>query len=176
MVAEEGNRPLAPAGTPRYPCAMTASRPHPRPRFVLAALTLPLLVPVIVYLVVAVTSGLSPVEALDALRVQFSGRPNLMATALLGLAPIALFTGVLRLLRRRDPEGRWLGVAGWSGLAPALVILIWANSEVWPLYMPGRSFPGFPHGLELVIGAIFFVPIALVLGGLAGALMARRSD
>lgn len=152
---------------------MSADAKQPRPAFFLAAFALPLLVPVVVYLAVAVASGLSPGEAVGAFRAQFTGRPNLMATALLGLAPIALFAGVLRLLRRRDPEGRWLGMVGWSGLAPALVVLIWANVEVWPLYMPGRAFPGFPHGLELVIGAIVFVPIALILGGIVGGIVAR---
>ena len=142
----------------------------------LTALTMPLLVPIVVYLATALGAGLSPGEAVGALRGQFLGRPNLMATTLLGVAPIALFTGVLRLLRRRDPEGRWLGLVGWSGLVPALVVLIWANAEVWPLHMPGRGFPGFPHGLELVIAPIIFVPIALILGGLAGAILSRGRD
>ncbi len=149
------------------------ARPHPRTRFVLAALGLPLLIPPAVYAFVALRSGLSVAEAGSALVAQIGGRPNLGATALLGLAPILLFTIVLRLLRRRDPEGRWLGAAGWWGLVPALLILAWANWEVWPLHMPGRAFPGWPHGLELVIGPIFFVPVALVLGAVAGSLVAR---
>lgn len=148
-------------------------RPHPRIGFVATALLLPLLIPPVVYLAVALTSGLSVGEAVPALLEQVGGRPNLGATAVLGLAPILLFTMVLRLMRRRDPEGRWLGAVGWWGLVPALLVLVWVNVEVWPLYMPGRSFPGWPHGLELVIGPIFFAPVALVVGGVAGAIVAR---
>ena len=72
-----------------------------------------------------------------------------------------------------DPRGRWLGIAGWSGLTPSLLLLVWANAEAWPLYLPGRAFPGFPHGLELIIVPLFFVPVAMVFGTVAGGVVGR---
>ena len=104
---------------------------------------------------------------------QASGRPNLLTSGLLAQIPMVVFLGALALLQKRDPDGRWLSIAAWAGLAPSLALLVWANVEVWPLFLPGRTFPGFPHGIELIIVPLFFVPVAMVAGLLVGALVGR---
>jgi uncharacterized membrane-anchored protein len=56
---------------------------------------------------------------------------------------------------------------GWSGLVAILVVLVWINLQFWPLFLPERTYPGFPHGLGFIIGPVFFAPVlmALVMGG-----------
>lgn len=151
-----------------------APRP-PTPRFLATALLAPVAIPPVSYLAVALGAGLGPAEAVAAMTAQLSGRPNLIAPAVLALLPLLVYIGLILLLRRRDPHGRWLPRAAWMGLVPALLLLVWANATVWPLHLPGRPFPGFPHGLELVIVPLFFMPVAL-LGGLAvGRIAAGRA-
>jgi hypothetical protein len=136
-------------------------------------LVVPVLIPPFAYLVAAFGAGMGAGDAFAAMVSQIGGRPALFTPVILGLAPLLLHAGVLAVLKRRDPQGRWLPLASWFGLAPSLALLLWANLEVWPLHLPGRTFPGFPHGLELVIVPLFFVPVALVGGTVLGALVAR---
>ena len=152
---------------------MTERSLPPRRGFVILALVAPFVIPPVAYLVVALSAGFGPGEAWTAMVEQIGGRPALITPGVLGLIPIGVFLGLLALLRRRDPDDRWVGVAGWAGLIPSLLLLVWANVEVWPLHLPGRTFPGFPHGLELVIVPLFFVPAAMVVFGAVGGLVAR---
>lgn len=147
----------------------------PTRRFLATALLTPFLIPPITYLAVALGAGLGPAEAVRAMVAQIGGRPNLIAPAVLALLPLLVYIGLLVLLRRRDPGGRWLPRAAWMGLVPALLLLLWANATVWPLYLPGRAFPGWPHGIELVIVPLFFVPVALLVGLAVGAIVGRRA-
>ncbi|MEK9509582.1 hypothetical protein WI460_15395 [Gemmatimonadota bacterium Y43] len=157
------------------PVPTPASR-APSRRFLATALLAPVVIPPVSYLAVALGAGLGPGEAVAAMTAQMSGRPNLITPAVLALLPLLVYIGLIVLLRRRDPLGAWLPRAAWMGLVPALLLLTWANATVWPLYLPGRAFPGFPHGLELVIVPLFFMPVAL-LGGLAvGRIAAGRAS
>ncbi|MEX1256729.1 MAG: hypothetical protein WEG36_03820 [Gemmatimonadota bacterium] len=136
-----------------------------RPGFVLAALLAPVLLPAVVYFVAAFASGLGPVGSVEALLEQsFGGRPSPVTTGLLGLFPALLLLGGIFLARRLWPQAEWIQAAGWGGLGALLIVLAWANFEVWPLFLPGRSFPGFPHGIELVIGPLIFGPVAILVG------------
>ncbi len=152
---------------------MSASPRPTRPWLLAAALVGPFLIPPVAFLAVALAAGLGPGEAWGAMVGQIRGRPALITPGFLSLLPMGLFLGVLALLRRRNRDDRWVGAVGWAGVIPSLLLLVWANLEVWPLYLPGRAFPGFPHGLELVIVPLFFVPVAMVVGGLVGAVVAR---
>ena len=148
---------------------------RPQAPFFLAALTLPLLVPPLVYGAVALGAGFGVSGTVEALAGQFAGgRPSLLGASILGVLPALLLLGVVRLLRRFDPGDAWRRAAGWGGLAAILLVLIWANLEAWPAFLPGRPFPGFPHGLELVIAPLFFAPVAMVLGGACAGLLAHR--
>jgi len=139
------------------------ARPKRRPRagFVATALIVPFVIPFVVYLTVALASGLGFGEATAATWAQVRGRPSLLTSGLLAMIPMVLFLGAVALLKKRDEEGRWLNIAAWFGLTPSIVLLVWANAEVWPSFLPGRPFPGFPHGIELIIVPLFFVPAAM---------------
>lgn len=144
--------------------------------FMPAAIVTPLLVPVVAYTLVALRTGLSVSETASAMVAQaIGGRPNLLAPAALSSVPIALLFILHWLARKRDPDNSWRERAAWSGLFLVLAVLFWANLTAWPLYMPGRAFPGFPHGLELVIAPLFFAPVAALAGWLIGAFTAARS-
>jgi len=135
--------------------------------FILTAFLAPLLIPPVVYLVAALASGLGPGASFSALLDQsMGGRPNPLIVGFLGLFPALLLLGALFLARRLRPEAGWIQPAGWGGLGALLIVLAWANFEAWPLYLPGRSFPGFPAGIELVIGPVFFGPVAVLVGAL----------
>ena len=141
--------------------------------FVVATLALPVIIPPLAYLAAAFGAGLGFAEAFAGMLGQIGGRPALLTPALLTLAPLLVYLAVLRFLRRKDPEGRWLPFGSWCGLVPSLALILWANLQVWPSRLPGMTPPGWPHGLELVIVPIFWVPVSLVAGTVVGALVAR---
>jgi hypothetical protein len=144
--------------------------------FILAAILAPLLVPAAVYAALALGAGLGVAGTAEALVDQATGqRQNLLSASLLGLVPALLLLAVLRLIRRFDAENTWRAAAGWGGLLGILLILIWANHEVWPHFLPGRTFPGWPHGIELVIAPLFFAPVAMLIGGTVAGILARRA-
>ena len=141
--------------------------------FVLVALAAPLLVPVVVFTTVALSSGMGVGGALQALVEQSSGRrQNPVTVGVLGLFPVLLLLAGLWVAGKRGlgPD-RYRGAA-WGGLAAILLVLVWVNAQFWGLFLPDRVYPGFPHGLELVIGPVFFAPVALVVGAIFGALLA----
>jgi hypothetical protein len=143
--------------------------------FLLTAILAPLLVPAVVYCIVALSAGLGLGGTIEALANQATGpRQNLSASSVLGLAPALLLLVLLRLVRRFDTENSWRRAAGWGGLIAILLILVWANFEAWPNFLPGRAFPGWPHGMELVIAPLFFAPVAMLVGGLVAGLVAHR--
>ena len=147
----------------------------PRAEFIAVALVVPIILPVFAYLTVAMLDGHGIGGAVSALVAQIrDGRPNPLITGILGLLPVLLLLLGMWIGRRFDPEGRRIAAAGWGGLGGILVVLAWVNLTVWPLYLPGRPFPGFPHGLELVIGPILFAPVAGVLGVGIGWLAGKR--
>lgn len=144
-----------------------------RARFLLLALVLPLLVPLVVFGAVGLASGMGPAGTLQAFLEQASGRrQNPLTTAVLGLFPVLLLLAGLWVGRRLGRDGPRLRAAGWGALGAILLVLLWANAQFWPLFLPDRVYPGFPHGLELVIGPVFFAPAAMLLGALVAASIA----
>lgn len=144
-------------------------------RLALAGLFLPVAVPVVVFTAVGFASGMGLAGTMAALADQVGQRRlNPLITGVLGWLPVALLFLGRWLARRWRPEGAWVASASWGGLVAILGVLVWANLQFWPLFLPEQVQPGFPHGLELVIGPIFFAPVAMLLGGLAGGLAAGR--
>jgi hypothetical protein len=131
------------------------------------------LIPPAAYVAAALGAGMGAGDAVSAMITQIGGRPALLTPAVLTLAPILVYLLALRFLRRRDPAGGWLPFASWAGLIPSLMLIVWANLQVWPSHLPGMTPPGWPHGLELVIVPIFWLPFSLVLGTIVGGLIAR---
>lgn len=143
---------------------------HFRRIFLPVAIVTPLLLPAVVYAGVAISKGLSVSATASALAAQaVGGRPNLFAPAILSVLPVSIIFGLHWLARKRDPINAWRHRAAWTGLGMVLCVLLWANLSAWPLYMPGRQYPGFPHGLELIIGPLFFAPVAALVGWFMGA-------
>lgn len=135
-------------------------------RFLPVAVAAPVVLSVVIFLGSGITTGLSPAEAISALVGQSMGRRyNPLISGALGIAPTLLLLGVLRLLRRFDPERDRSRAAAWAGLFVIQVIVAWAGFEFWPNFLPDLVYPGFPHGLELVIGPLIFAPIALIVVG-----------
>lgn len=131
-------------------------------------LLLPLLVPTVVFAGCALAAGLSPAETWTATADQYAAdRQNLLIIAVPGFIPILLLLAVLWGYRRYGKSERTRRAMGWGGLVAILVVLVWINLQFWPLFLPERTYPGFPHGLGFIIGPIFFAPVlmALVMGG-----------
>jgi hypothetical protein len=117
-------------------------------RFVLLTLLLPLVVAPLVYAVAGLTSGMGVAGTWNALVEQGRGRRNNpMLGGVLGLAPAVLLLLSLWLARRAGRGVHSLRSAGWGGLTALLLTLVWANWQVWSLFLPSRVYPGFPHGL-----------------------------
>lgn len=145
--------------------------------FWLTALLMPFAVPLLTFLVAGVTEGMSPAAALGSLAEQCTGgKPNPLLGGTLGLAPVGVIAIVLLGLRRRvAPDDPRLGAVGWGALLAAALVIAWANWEYWPRYLPEKTFMMFPHGMELVIGPLFFAPVGAVVGALLGWLTGRRA-
>jgi hypothetical protein len=50
-----------------------------------------------------------------------------------------------------------------GGAVPIMLVTAFVNYEFWPRYVPSRAFLGFPHGLEFVIGPLFFAPVGVLI-------------
>ncbi len=127
------------------------------------------LVPTLIYVGTGVAESMPVGEALGAAAEQWtSERQNLMMTGVLGLFPVLCLAVVLWIHRRMGGEAARRRYLAAGGLIPILLVLIWVNISFWSVYLPARTNPGFPHGLELVIGPGMFAPVAMLLGvGLA---------
>jgi len=131
-----------------------------------------LLIPPLTFCIAGLGGGMAVGEVVAACTEQFfTPRQNLGVAAGLGLFPVMLTALLL-----------WIGHrAGWvwasdlnvavAALMPVLLVLAWANFEFWPTFLPDRVYPGFPHGLELVLGPLFYAPAAMLIGLVAGAMI-----
>ena len=101
--------------------------------------------------------GLSLVEVFTATAKQCSGkRQNLLVCGTIGLFPILLLLGAIWIYEKAGGDKETRKLMAWSGLFSIILVLLWVNWEVWPHFLPGRPYPGFPHGLESVVGPFFF--------------------
>jgi hypothetical protein len=133
-----------------------------------------LLVPPAGYLVSYGLSDQHSGAALGSLAAQYlQTRRNPAATAVLACFPFFLLALVLWLARRRrvTPDACWhIALGGGTAI---LVVMLWANLEYWPNFLPGVDYPGFPHGLELVIAPLHFAPFAMAAGATLGWLLGK---
>jgi len=142
---------------------------------VFAPIVLVLAIPPLVYFVVALWTGLSFGETASAMVEQYQEqRQNLFVVGVLGLVPLGVVAVVLWLHKRFGGNQGARSLMKLGGLVLVYAVLIWANFEYWPDFLPSRVYPGFPHGLELVIGPLFFAPVAAGVGLFAGWLVGRE--
>ena len=133
--------------------------------WLLIGMLIALAIPPTSFAVSAVNAGMGADLAMQALLEQLSAeRQNLLVCSLLGLFPVALLASILWLAGRLgQSEQKRISLAG-GGLLPILLVLAWANFEFWPIFLPERVYPGFPHGLELVLGPGLYAPLAMLIG------------
>ncbi len=132
-------------------------------------------IPIVVFVACAFLADLSVAESVGATVEQFSAeRHPLLGAAIPGLLPVALVTALGWLVSRKLDLRRSRLIAQ-GGLAGIAAVLIWVNLTFWPGYLPERAFRGFPHGLEFVIGPLFFAPLAMLVGMLAAWFATRAT-
>ncbi len=143
------------------------------PRMLLWSALCVVLTPALVLTLCLLFNGFSVGETSSQLLAQMQAdRRNLLLVGLPAVVPFALLALVLVIYRR------WRGCAGSSTVAAAgaagiMVMLVWANASFWPLFLPGRSYPGWPHGLEMVIVPLFFAPISMLIAVAIGIMLLR---
>jgi hypothetical protein len=143
--------------------------------FVSAAVLGAVGVPLLVFLLSGLLAGMAPGEVVGALVEQSRARTsNPLKGAMAGLVPMVVLLGTLAVAARFDRDRTWLGTGRWVGLGSVLLVIAWANFEYWPTFLPDRVYAGFPHGLELVIGPIFFAPVAMAVALVATRIMGRH--
>jgi len=143
-------------------------------RILLASALLLLAIPPLVFVLVALTSGMSPADTAGALVAQYvAPRINLAVCSGLGLLPLLLLAVVLWVRRRRRPSTEGPPVYAIGGVLPILAVAVFVNAEYWTAFLPNRTFLGFPHGLEFIIGPGIFAPVGM-LAGLAVVAVMRR--
>lgn len=134
-------------------------------------------IPPLVFAIVAISKGMGIGETATALMEQyFAERRNLAVLSLTGVIPIMLLALVLWVLgrfKRLRAARRDFAVGGSFGV---LAVLLWVNAEFWPTFLPERTYAGFPHGIEFVVGPLIFAPIAMVIGMVTARFVSGRNS
>ncbi|MEM1180008.1 MAG: hypothetical protein AAGM22_16825 [Acidobacteriota bacterium] len=133
-------------------------------KILLAGAFVALLLPPFVFVSAAWQAGFDAGAMFSALGAQYAApRTNLGVVSGLGLLPIILLSlGVWLVGRLAGGDKR--PAFAVAGLVPILIVIGWSQFEYWPHFFPERRPPGFPHGLELVIGPLIFAPAAMAVG------------
>jgi hypothetical protein len=135
-----------------------------------------LLVPPLVFFVVALSSEMSLSESIGALVEQYhSRRQNLLVVGLVACLPLLLLPLILWLHGRAGGMQPMRRILAWSGYLPVWLVTAWVNFEYWSDFLPARTFLGFPHGLEFIIGPLFFAPVGMAACMLVAWLAARKT-
>lgn len=146
-------------------------------RMLTASLLLPVLIPAAVFALCALLKGLSLPETTTALLQQFKAeRQNLLVCGLIGLFPVGLLHGCLWIHRWKKGAATVERAMAIGGLVAILLVLLWVNFQFWPLFLPDRVYPGFPHGLEFIIGPGIFAPVAMIIGMAIGWIATRTKQ
>lgn len=134
------------------------------PVLLLAGVVL-LLVPPVVFTGVGLAEGMGLQGTLGAVLAQYGTRRlNLFTVALLSLLPLLLLALVVFLLGRFTAWTASPRSLARGGALAIVAVMVWINLEFWPVFLPERQSPGFPHGLEFVIGPLYFAPVAMLVG------------
>ena len=124
-----------------------------------------LLIPPFVFAGVGLAEGMGPRGTLRGVLAQYGTRRlNLFTVALPSLLPLLLLALVVFLLRRFTAMTASPRSLARGGALAIVAVMVWINLEFWPVFLPERRSPGFPHGLEFVIGPLYFAPVAMLVG------------
>ncbi len=145
-------------------------------KLILLSLSIAVLLPPLIFLIAALASGLSLPESLQAcIEQSVAERQNLAVSAALGCAPILLLGAILGIYQRLSGNAERAALLGTGGLIPILLVLAWANYSFWSIFLPERVYPGFPHGLELVLGPLIYAPAGMLIGLVTAWLSSRQA-
>lgn len=124
---------------------------------------------------VAVSKGMSLSETINALVGQYTApRQNLLVLSILSLFPVGVLALLMLAVKKLDRCGRPLPLIALTGSVPVVVLTLWINLEFWPIFLPSLNYPGFPHGLEFVIGPLIYAPGAAILAVLLAFFVTRK--
>ena len=114
-------------------------------------------------------------DTVSALVAQYSApRVNMLLVSLVATAPLLLLVLILWLGRRFGKFVDSAGAAAFGGSFGILLVTIFVNLQYWPRFLPSLTFPGWPHGIEFLLGPLIASPVAMLIGMFIGALAARR--
>lgn len=131
--------------------------------------------PPLVFGWVGLAEGMGVAGTFGAVIEQYGARRlNLLMVAVLSFLPLLLLALLVFLIRRFTPVAASRRDLALGGSVAIVAVMLWVNFEFWPAFLPERSAPGFPHGLEFVIGPLYFAPVAMVVGMVAAGFLARR--
>ena len=143
-------------------------------RPVFTCLLLVLVVPAVVFILTGFLKGMAFTDVLDIMATRFGeARPNLLVTSLIGVFPLSLLGLVIWIHRKRGGSQAVRSSMLAGGMLALLLVIAWSNYEYWRVFLPEGKVPGFPHGLELLIGPVFFAPVAMALALIAAWAIAR---
>lgn len=136
-----------------------------------------LITPPVVFVATALGSGMSGGDTLDALLHQLSTRrQNLIVIGLLAMFPVLLLWILTLLIRRFIHLENAAAICALAGSAPIILINLLVNLGYWPDFLPERQFLGFPHGLEFVLGPLFYGPTGMAACVVTALLVLRIID
>lgn len=128
-----------------------------------------------VFIIVALVSGMGISTTFDALLAQYAAeRVNLLVISLTSLAPMVLLVLIVWIGRRFGKFATSAGAVGLGGSIAICLVTVFVNMEYWPKFLPARAFLGWPHGIEFVLGPAIAAPVAMLFGMLIGGLLVRR--
>lgn len=129
----------------------------------------------VVFVIVGIGSGIGASATLDAMSAQFTAdRVNLLVMSALALFPVLLLVIVIGIGRR---IGRFRDTAAAVALGGGIAIFavtVFVNLSYWPSFFPSLNYPGWPHGIEFLLGPAIAAPVAMIVGMVVGVLAARR--
>ncbi len=129
----------------------------------------------LVFLVTALGSGMGIGGTLDALVEQVTAeRVNLLVVSAVALAPMLLLGLILWTGRRFGKFEHSVGRLALGGSLAILLVTIFVNLQYWPKFLPARTFLGWPHGIEFLLGPAIAAPVAMLIGMIIAAVAARR--
>ncbi|NNE10219.1 MAG: hypothetical protein HKN20_16790, partial [Gemmatimonadetes bacterium] len=134
-------------------------------RFFLIAAIILLLIPPVVFAIVALSKGMAAGAIPGLIVEQYQARrQNLFVCGAISVAPLLALLVVGWIYARFRGAAQTRHLMMWGGLIPIVLVQIRVNFDFWPAFLPSRVYPGFPHGLEFIIGPGVFAPIGMLLG------------
>lgn len=145
--------------------------------WLLATLLVVAVIPPVVFYGAGLSASMSMGDVTAALMARYTERRNNMAmVGLLNLVPLVAHGLLLALHRWRNFPAEHRRIYAGAGAVPVVLVALFVNASFWPLFLPAQQTPGFPHGLEFVVGPLLFAPIGIAVAWFAVYIVLRRSS